>query len=72
MTEIDIMFTLTDAELDAVAGAQATASWTVSGTAAGPTSATLTGTATGDTSVVGGLAPEERASGSLSFESASA
>jgi hypothetical protein len=65
MPEFEVMFTLTDDELDAVAGGQtASLNWTTSGTGSGPTSVTITSTATGSASVVGGLAPA--ASGSLS------
>ena len=66
MPEFDVMITLTDDELDAVAGGQPTVSlsWTASGTGSGPTSVTITNGATGSASVVGGLAPS--ASGSLS------
>jgi len=65
MPEFDVMITLTDDELDAVAGGQTVSlSWTASGTGSGPTSVTITNSATGSASVVGGLAPS--ASGSLS------
>jgi len=65
MSEIDVMITLTDDELDAVAGGQTVSlNWTASGTGSGPTSVTITNTATGSASVVGGLSPS--ASGSLS------
>jgi hypothetical protein len=72
MPEFDVMITLTDDELDAVVGGQtATVSWTVSGSAAGPTSATLTSEATGTTFVTGGLAPSASASLSGKFTSSS-
>src|SRR3954468_6741620 len=72
MPEIDVMITLTDDELDAVAGGQtASVSWTVGGSASGPTSATLTSSATGTTSVTGGLAPSASASLSGTFTSLS-
>ena len=66
MPEMDVTFTLTDDELDAVSGGQPTVSlsWTAGATGTGPTSVTITNTATGSASVVGGLAPS--ASGSLS------
>ena len=72
MPEFDVMFTLTDNELDAVAGGQtATVSWTVGGSASGPGGATLTSEATGDTSVTGGSAPSASASLSGKFTSES-
>src|SRR3954452_11135255 len=71
MPEIDVMITLTDDELDAVAGGQTTptasVSWTASGTGSGPTSITITNTATGTTSVIGGNAPSASASLSGTF-----
>jgi hypothetical protein len=68
MPEFEVMFTLTDDELDAVAGGQtASVSWSVSGSAVGPTSATLTSDATGTTLVTSGLAPSASASLSGTF-----
>jgi hypothetical protein len=68
MTEIlDVTFTLTDAELDAVSGGQASVSVTLSGSASGPTSADVTASATGTTATVGGLAPSQSASLAASF-----
>ena len=72
MPEIDVMFTLTDEELDAVAGGQtAFVGWRASGSAYGPTSSELTSEATGDTSVTGGAAPSAWASLSGTFTSSS-
>ena len=59
---IDVTFTLTDAELDAVSGGQASVSVTLFGSASGPTSADVTGSAEGTTAVVGGLSPSTSAS----------
>jgi len=72
--EINVMITLTDDELRAVAGGQpsASVSWTASGSASGPTSASLTSDVTGTTSVTGGAAPLASASLSGTFTSTSA
>jgi len=64
MPEFDVMITLTDDELDAVAGGQVSLSWSANGTGSGPVSVTITNSVTGAASVVGGLAPS--LSGSLS------
>ena len=72
MSEFDVMITLTDDELDAVAGGQTVSlSWTASGTGSGPTSVTITNSATGRADVIGGNAPSASASLSGTFTSAS-
>ena len=64
---IDVTFTLTDAELDAVAGGQASVSVVFFGSASGPNTADVTGSAEGTTAVVGGLSPSTSASLSASL-----
>ena len=75
MPEIDMMFTLTDDELDAVAGGQTASASIILGTitASGPTSATVSATGlSATTAVVGGLAPSATASVAGTITSASA
>ncbi|MFL5251429.1 MAG: hypothetical protein ACJ8AI_00775 [Rhodopila sp.] len=73
MLEFDVMFTLTDDELDAVAGGTATATLTITGfTASGPTSATTSATGVSLTaSTIGGLAPSNSASVAGTFTASS-
>ncbi len=75
MSEINVTFTLTDAELDAVAGGQASATLDLSGgvSAAGPTSAMVSATGLGATALtVGGLSPSNSASVTGTIMAASA
>jgi hypothetical protein len=74
MPEIDMMFTLTDAELDAVAGGQGSATLNITSLfASGPASATATATGvTVNAATVGGLAPSNTAFVSGTFTATSA
>ena len=73
MSDINVTFTLTDADLDAVSGGQSSATLTISNLrASGPTSATVSATGVSiSASSVGGLEPSQSASLSGTFSSAS-
>ena len=73
MPEIKMMFTLTDAELDAVSAGQASANLSVTNvSASGPTSATASATCvTLTAATVGGLSPSNTATVSGTFTASS-
>ena len=74
MSESDAMFIpLTDAELEVVAGGQSSkVSFTVSGSASGPSTASVVATATGTSASVGGKTPSQSATLKVSLTVTSA